>query len=85
MDQHLPPRELRLLQNPQHLQSVVEAPARPQEVHDTALHHQDVDAAGQVKVPVLGNRHRPGTEPREEEKKRTGVGLAVGGGGRVRG
>lgn len=74
VDQHRPPRELRLLQNLQNLQPVVEPPSRPQEVHYVAPDHEDVHAAVQVKVPVLGHRPRLCTEVGEEKKKRTSGG-----------
>lgn len=69
--QHRPPRELRPLKHLQDLQAVVQPPARPQEVHDAALNHQDVHAV-QVKVPVLGQGPRLGPEPGEEEEEGTG-------------
>lgn len=85
VDQHRPPRELRLLQNLQDLQPVVEPPSRPQEVQGVALDQEDVHSAVQIKVPVLGHRGRPGAEPGEEKEKRTGSGCRiwlVWGGGR---
>lgn len=72
VDQHRPPRELRLLQKIQDLQPVAESPSRPQEVHYATLDDKDIHATGQVKVPVLGNGSRLGAKPGEEQKKRTG-------------
>lgn len=69
--QHRPPRELGPLQHLQDLQAVVQPPARPQEVHNAALNHQDIHAV-QVKVPVLGQGPRLGPKPGEEEKEGAG-------------
>lgn len=77
MDQHRPPWELRLLQNLQNLQPVVEPPLGPQKVHYIAPDHKDVHAAVQVKVPVLGHGPWLGAEPGEEKKKGTGSGGTI--------
>lgn len=70
VDQHSPPREPRLLQKFQELQPVAEPPAGPEKVHDAALDDEDIHAALQVKVPVLGDGSRLGAKPGEEQKKR---------------
>lgn len=72
VDQHRPPGELRLLQNLQNLQCVVQPPAGPQKVQDVALDDEYVHATLQVKVPVLSQGRRPGAQPGEEKEEGTG-------------
>lgn len=71
VNQQRPAGEVGLLQHLQHLPAVFQPPARPQEVHDAALHHQHVHTV-QVEVAVLGHGPRLGPEPGEEEEEGTG-------------
>lgn len=77
MNQHHPPCEGRVLQNFQNLQSILEPPSRPQEVHHTALNQEDIHATVQIKVPVLSHSPWLGTKPGEEKQKWTRSGRRI--------